>query len=351
MLEDKKLKKGFISLFVALLILGSTHIPVFAASFTDIGGTYAKPYIEALAAKNIISGYNDGTYRPQEKVTRAQFAKMLALALDIPGSPGSANSFTDVKDWADPYVGALVEGGITKGIRPDFFGADNPITRQEMIVMFVRAMSMEHYAYLINLWSNFEDESKISHFAYPHVAFAEQIGFAEGSKNHFMPTQTADRAAAAKWIYNFTVDSDKYFENSLNIIEFNTVTLENLESVKVLNDTTVQLINFDGTTENSDLIEFMNELMIRLNYEYVYFFDGYYWNGLSASDKTIVAQKAVYFWESELSGYTLTVTPANAETRLITYLNNYYGNERTMDSSVLEEMITFAEKDGMITPK
>ena len=60
------MKKGVISLFVALLILASTSLTAFAASFSDIGGTYAKHYIEALASKNIISGYNDGTYRPQE---------------------------------------------------------------------------------------------------------------------------------------------------------------------------------------------------------------------------------------------------------------------------------------------
>jgi len=345
------LKKGVISLFVALLILASTSLTAFAASFSDIGGTYAKPYIEALASKNIISGYNDDTYRPQEKVTRAQFAKMLALALELPASPESAKNFTDVKDWADPYVGALVDSEITKGIRPDFFGADNPITRQEMIVMFVRAMGMEDYAQLINLWSEFEDEEKISQFAYAHVAFAEQIGFAEGNKNHFMPTQTADRAAAAKWIYNFTINSDKYFENSLNVIAFNTVTLENLESVKVINDTTVKLINFDGTTENCDLAEFMDELMVRLNYEYLYFLDGYFWNDSNSSVKDDIVQTTVSFWESEYSSYTLMLSSADAKAQLKTYLNKFYANENNMEYSILYDMLMYAEEKGIIENK
>ncbi|MDX8344132.1 S-layer homology domain-containing protein [Rossellomorea sp. YZS02] len=345
------MKKGFISLFVALMVLASTNLTAFAASFTDIGGTYAKPYIEALSAKNIISGYNDGTYRPQEKVTRAQFAKMLALALELPANPDSAKGFKDVKDWADPYVGALVDSEITKGIRPDFFGADNPITRQEMIVMFVRAMGMEDYAHLVNLWSEFEDETKISQFAYTHVAFAEQIGFAEGNKNFFMPTQTADRAAAAKWIYNFTIDSDKYFENSLNVIAFNTVTLEHLESVKVIDDTTVQLQNFDGSTENRELAPFMDELMVRLNYEYLYFLDGYFWNDSNSSVKDSIVQTTVSFWESEYSSYTLKVTSADAKSQLKAYLNTFYSNERNIQISILEDMESFAQKKGIIVQK
>lgn len=345
------MKKGFIPLFVALLILASTNLTAFAAFFTDIGGTYAKPYIEALSSKNIISGYNDGTYRPQEKVTRAQFAKMLALALELPASPQSSKGFKDVKDWADPYVGALVDSEITKGIRPDFFGADNPITRQEMIVMFVRAMGMEDYAHLVNLWSNFEDEEKISQFAYSHVAFAEQIGFAEGNKNHFMPTQTADRAAAAKWIYNFTIDSDKYFENALNVIAFNTVTLENLESVKVIDDTTVQLINFDGTTEKRELAPFMNELMVRLNYEYLYFLDGSFWNDSSTSEKDEMVQTTVSFWESEYSSYTLKTSSADAAAQLKTHLNTFYLNDKNIEYSLLEDMEKFAEDKGLIVPK
>ncbi|WP_061808949.1 S-layer homology domain-containing protein [Rossellomorea vietnamensis] len=345
------MKKGFISLFVALILLASTNLTAFAASFTDIGGTYAKPYIEALSSKNIISGYNDGTYRPQEKVTRAQFAKMLALALELPERPESASEFKDVKDWADRYVGALVDFGITKGIRPDFFGADNPITRQEMVVMFIRAMGMEDYAHLANLWSDFEDEDKISQFAYTHVAFAEQIGFAEGNKNYFMPTQTADRAAAAKWIYNFTIDEDKYFENSLNVLAFNTVTLENLESVKVIDDTTVQLINFDGTTENHNLGQFLDELMVRLNYEYLYFLDGSFWMDSNASVKDEILQTTVTFWESEYSSYTLKVSSADAKSQLKDHLNTQYANDNNLEYSLLEDMETFAKNKGLIVPK
>ncbi len=345
------MKKGFISLFVALLILTTTNLTAFAASFTDIGGTYAKPYIEALSAKNIISGYNDGTYRPQEKVTRAQFAKMLALALELPASPESAKKFTDVKDWADPYVGALVDSEITKGIRPDFFGADNPISRQEMIVMFVRAMGMEEFAHLTNPWSGFEDEEKISSFAYTHVAFAETIGFAEGNQNYFMPTQTADRAAAAKWIYNFTIDSDKYFVNSLNVIVMNTMTLENLESVKLIDDSTVKLFNFDRTTEIRDLAEFMEELKVRLNYEYLFYLDGSHWNKISATEKNEIVQTAVSFWESDYSEYTLNVSSADAKSQITSYLNKYYANDYNIYYPILDDITMFAEEKGIIEYK
>jgi hypothetical protein len=343
-------KKGFISLLVFVLTFTGLQFSAKAASFTDIGGTYAKPYIEELAAKNIISGYNDGTYRPQEKVTRAQFAKMLALALELPGNPDAAKGFKDVKDWADPHVGALVDAGVTKGIRPDFFGADNPITRQEMIVMFVRAMGMEPYAILINPISGFDDEAKISQFAYNHVAFAEYIGFAEGSNNNFMPTSSADRAAAAKWIYNFTIDEEKYFNRALSVIVGNTMTLENAERAKKIDEDTIRVYNFDRTTEDHDLVEFMNELIVRLNYEYLFYLDGTFWNETNSSERTKIVQTAVGFWQSEYSDYTLQVSAADASARITAHLNEYFADEENVyySYSILEEILWFAEEEGII---
>ncbi|MFL8938385.1 S-layer homology domain-containing protein [Rossellomorea oryzaecorticis] len=347
------MKKGFITLLVVALAFASLPFTAAAASFKDIGGTYAKEYIEVLSQKNIISGYNDGTYRPQEKVTRAQFAKMLALALELPGSPDAAKGFKDVKDWADPHVGALVEAGVTKGIRPDFFGADNPITRQEMIVMFVRAMGMEPYAVLTNPISGFDDEAKISQFAYNHVAFAEAIGFAEGSNNSFMPTTTADRAAAAKWIYNFTIDEEKYFNRALSFIVGNTMTLENAERAKKIDEDTVRIYNFDRTTEDRDLVEFMNELMVRLNYEYLYFLDGMFWNESAISVKSDLVNTAMDFWQSEYSGYTLKVSATDASARLTAHLNEFFADEENVyySYSILEEMLFFAEDEGIIEMK
>ncbi len=344
------MKKTFLGILTALFIFSSFSLPVSASSFTDIGGTYAKPFIEVLTKEKIISGYTDGTYRPQDKVTRAQFSKMLALALKLPTNPQSAKGFTDVKDWADPYVGALVDAKVTKGIRPDFFGADNPITRQEMIVMFIRAMGMEQFAFYTNLLSGFNDEPQISQFAYIHVAFAEHIGFAEGNKNNFMPTKTADRAAAAKWIYNFTIEEDKYFQNSIDVIVDNTVTLDEVTSVQVNGDA-VQVHFSDGTTKDREIVEFFQELLIRLNYEYLYFMDGLFWNELDSNPQAEIIQVAVNFWGSEYSDYTLVTPPEEAVASIQAYLNRYYSDNSNTDYTILDEMLLFAEEEGIIIAK
>jgi hypothetical protein len=56
--------------------------PATAVNFVDVQSHWARPFIETLAAENIISGYSDRTFRPDQPVTRAQFAAMISQAFD-----------------------------------------------------------------------------------------------------------------------------------------------------------------------------------------------------------------------------------------------------------------------------
>lgn len=130
--------KKAIALLTAGIILGSSSFvspEASAASLSDIENSYAKNEIQALVDSEIINGYGNGTFKPKETGSRAEFAKMLALSMELPANEQAGAAFNDVPDWASPYVGALVEEGVIKGISSDEFGADLPVERQDIMVM------------------------------------------------------------------------------------------------------------------------------------------------------------------------------------------------------------------------
>jgi len=115
-------------------------------SFTDVSQSH--PYgeaIESLAGEDIINGYQDNTFRPDEPVWRQHFAKMIVLALGLPCDESDVSPFGDVTRggqdtlYPDNYIAVAEEQGITKGTGPDTFAPYENISRAQVITMVVRA--------------------------------------------------------------------------------------------------------------------------------------------------------------------------------------------------------------------
>lgn len=112
--------------------------------FNDL--TNSNPFIDsilALANRNVISGYADGSFKADQVVTRAEFATMLNRALGILPSQQSARSFKDVKAgaWYETQVNAAVDAGLINGFTDGTFRPTQEITHQEMIVMLANALN------------------------------------------------------------------------------------------------------------------------------------------------------------------------------------------------------------------
>jgi hypothetical protein len=121
------------------------------SSFTDVipGVTPYSTAIAALATDNIITGYPDGTFRPNDPVLRQQFAKMIVLALDLTVTGNEVCPFTDValQIGYDPfypskYVAVCAAQGIAQGITPTIFAPYAIITHQQLITMIARAADL-----------------------------------------------------------------------------------------------------------------------------------------------------------------------------------------------------------------
>jgi len=112
---------------------------VTGAAFTDIRGFWAEDAISGAMHKGYVAGYEDGTFRPEREVTRAEFVAMMDNALGIP-VPKS----TPEQIWYEPFIDAAVKSGIHQW--SDFNSGDwnTALTREELARLAVRAIGVQN---------------------------------------------------------------------------------------------------------------------------------------------------------------------------------------------------------------
>ena len=115
-------------------------------SFKDVKGDewYADALLKCLKA-GIVDGNPDGTFKPDSKVTREQAARMIATAFDLKAKNANAiNAFSDgasVASWAKSYTSALYEKGYISGVTPKAFAPKKNLTRAEMLTIVDNILS------------------------------------------------------------------------------------------------------------------------------------------------------------------------------------------------------------------
>ena len=185
-------------------------VPVTAAgtTFSDMKSHANKTAIEALASRAIINGMGDGTFAPDESMTRAQFATITVKALGL--TPKANGSFTDVKgaDWFAPYVGTASAYGIVNGLGDGTFNPTGTITRQEAATMVARAaklcgMNTDYSAAAArDVLAQFGDYTKCAEWARATLAFCYDSGILDASALNIQPTVPIRRCEIAQMLYN-----------------------------------------------------------------------------------------------------------------------------------------------------
>lgn len=116
--------------------------PTASVSFSDIpDGYWASQEITALVERKAINGYPDGTFRPEAKVKRSEFAKMAVLALNLSLVLVEYPTFPDVpgNHWALTYVETAYANELIKGYPDGTFRPDGEVTLAEVLTVIVRA--------------------------------------------------------------------------------------------------------------------------------------------------------------------------------------------------------------------
>jgi len=169
--------------------------------FADIENHWAREEILRMYARGVVNGVADHEFAPNSNITRAQFTTILVRALGIPlyTNNGNGDIFNDVNgiDWFASAVAAAYNAGLVSGYNGTFRPNDE-ISRQEMAIMLMTAFEMmnlenDHSADL----SIFADASLIADWAYDAVAGAVGAGLMSGVGNdEFSPLTSATRAQA-----------------------------------------------------------------------------------------------------------------------------------------------------------
>ncbi|MDW0116325.1 S8 family serine peptidase [Sporosarcina thermotolerans] len=173
--------------------------------FKDTANTFAANEINALVAKGILQGKTETEFAPNAQITRAEFAVLLARALDLPleeyeGKFGDVNTS---KKWAFAGVEAAARAGIINGTANGSFNPDAPIKREEIAAMIIRAIEYQNKEKLAGLEApaNFGDHGSIGTFAIDSVYKAASLGVIQGNNGNFVPKNNATRAEAAVMLY------------------------------------------------------------------------------------------------------------------------------------------------------
>ena len=167
---------------------------------SDISGHWAEDNIKKLVAMGIISGYPDGAFLPDNAITRAEFAVMLEKAFKIAQQDGQV--FADTAGhWAEKYIATATTYGIVNGYGDSSFGPDDPVTREQMAVMIIKAAKLSPAAGEAE--TQFADSGSISDWAVQAVAMVTKEGIMKGYlDNTFRPQGRATRAEAVTAVIN-----------------------------------------------------------------------------------------------------------------------------------------------------
>jgi len=165
--------------------------------FGDIAGNWAYAYIAELYADGIVHGYPDGTFRPNAKLTRAEFATLLVHALKPPAASGTPSFKDTAGHWAAKAIAEARASGIVKGFADQTFRPDEYLTREQMIAMAVRAFRPRDES--VGASRTFTDRAEISAWAEEYIRTAVRLRWVSGyADGRLMPQRPATRAEAAK---------------------------------------------------------------------------------------------------------------------------------------------------------
>ncbi|MGI9951453.1 S8 family serine peptidase [Moorellaceae bacterium AZ2] len=120
---------------------GKIELDSTGLSFWDIEGHWAEEDIRALARQGLLAGYEDGSFRPDLPVTRAEFVALLVRLAGWPTESSPALPFADaaeIPSWARGVVAAARERGLVAGFEDGTFRASLPVTRAEAAALLVR---------------------------------------------------------------------------------------------------------------------------------------------------------------------------------------------------------------------
>ena len=239
------------SIILALIIWFSAGSAQ-ALQFEDVSGHWAEQSIYSMAARGIVKGYGDGSFRPEQVVTREELitmaVKMLGLEEQAKVMQQAQSSFGDVADdyWAKGAIEIGREYGLVAGQSNSNFGKKAEITREEMAVILARLIdaTAPWDGRELNSGSYFKprvdysDKEQIHSWARDSVQRVSRLGIMQGYEDgSFRPREVVTRAQAGV-IFNRLLEGRGQAQQFYGVIHGGDPSLQQLE-IKINNQQTI----------------------------------------------------------------------------------------------------------------
>lgn len=170
--------------------------------FTDLTGNFAEQAVYSLAKHGTIIGYEDGTFGPDKKISRAEFAIMLTRAMKYSSDEGYVNNFKDfdMNTWYSKELAVALNNKVTKGFDKDTYKPNSLIPREQAAVMVANIMRTKMADNGNEIL--YTDKNNIIDWARSDVLFTSSLDIFNGySDGTFLPKRQITRAEAAVVIY------------------------------------------------------------------------------------------------------------------------------------------------------
>ena len=184
--------KKVLSLVLVIAMVLSSMSFAFGATFSDVAddNNYAEA-VETLKALGVIDGYEDGSFKPEKTVTRAEMAKLMVVLLGYGDLvAGSKSNFSDTQShWADSYIGLAAGRGIVVGTGDGKFNPERTVTYDEVLTMLVRGLGYT------------DSSNELKNMTWP-TNFKVKAAELNITKNVAINSTGADRGGVAQAMYN-----------------------------------------------------------------------------------------------------------------------------------------------------
>lgn len=181
------------------------------SGFSDVPRDFwAYPFIAVLSERGIISGFEDGTFRPDQPVTRAEFASMVSEAFDQGPEQRSQTEFEDVASdfWAESAIQESYRIGFLEGYPGDVFRPTQQIPRVQVLVALATGLGLELPSNASDILQIYQDAEEIPDYAIDKTAAATESGLVVNHPNTEVlnPNENATRAEVAAFLYQALVN-------------------------------------------------------------------------------------------------------------------------------------------------
>ncbi|CEO35601.1 glucan endo-1 [[Clostridium] sordellii] len=183
-------------LISSVLLSSILMTPIYAyanPNLNDISQHWAKKEINQFISSGYVNGYEDGTFRPDNSITRAEFVKLVNKYFGFNNKEDIKFSDINTNDWYYNDICIASKSGYINGYEDKTFKPNKTITREEVSKILISIKNKQDNVY--DKLNKYPDKNKISNWAKPYVEGAIEQGYLKGNDLGFLnPTNNITRA-------------------------------------------------------------------------------------------------------------------------------------------------------------